>query len=98
MKASDFPQLRKVFSGYLHEDFLEEHASAAAALKAFDDDADEDERARFRAEVTRFLEATTHLDDDAVHVLLARLGSRWTPPTRQALITALTGGSKRRRV
>ena len=95
--ASDFPELRKVFSGYLHEDFLDEHPTAAAAMTAFEADADAEEHARFRAEVTRFLEAVERLDDEDLHALLARLGSRWTPPTREALVAALTGGAKRRR-
>ena len=87
--ASDFPELGKVFSGYLHEDFLEEHASAAAALRAFEQDAYDDERARFRAEVTRFLNATRSLEFADVQALLERLGSRWTPPSREALTAAL---------
>jgi hypothetical protein len=88
--ASDFPELRKVFSGYLHEDFLEEHATAAAALKAFAADANASERKRFDAEVTRFLEVTGPLEFETVVALLGRLGSRWTPPTRRALVAALT--------
>jgi hypothetical protein len=94
---TDFPQLRQVFNGYLHEDFLDEYGSAAEALKAFDEDADQDERARFRAEVTRFLDATKDLSDEDMNALLARLGSRWTPPTRAALVAALTGGATPRR-
>ncbi len=50
-RASDFPQLRKVFTGYLHEDYLEEYATPAAALKAFEDDANQNERRRFHTEV-----------------------------------------------
>jgi len=90
--ASDFPALRKVFSGYLHEDFLEEHASARAALEAFIEDANEKERKRFRAEVTRFLEATSEMELAEVRALLGSLGARWTPPSRKALIATLTSG------
>jgi hypothetical protein len=89
--ASDFPELRKVFSGYLHEDYLEEHATAAAALRAFEADADEHERRRFHAEVKRFLDVTSPLDFADVRSLLTQLGCRWTPPTREALIATLTG-------
>ena len=90
--ASDFPELRKVFSGYLHEDFLDEHKTAAAALEAFEADANQEERRRFHAEAKRFLEVTAPLEFDEVVALLSRLGSRWTPPTRKALIAALGGG------
>lgn len=94
--ASDFPELRNVLSGYLHEDFLEEHATAAAALKTFHEEADAEERRRFHGEVKRFLEATEPLDFEDVRAILAQLGSRWIPPTRKALITALSGGKPRR--
>jgi hypothetical protein len=87
--ASDFPALRQFFGGYLHEDFVKEHGTPAKALKAFEADADEDERRRFRAEVTRFLEITAPLEFPDVLSLVSRLGSRWTPPTRDALIAVL---------
>jgi len=93
--ASDFPALRQFFGGYLHEDFVEEHGSPAVALKTFEADADEDERRRFRAEVKRFLEVTAPLDFADVLLLLSRLGSRCMPPTREALIAALTGAEDR---
>lgn len=93
--ASDFPELRKVFSGYLHEDFLEEHATAAEALRAFGDDANASERKRFQIEAKRFLEVTEPLEFDKVLALLGRLGSRWQPRTRAALVAALTGAVSR---
>jgi hypothetical protein len=89
--ASDFPELQRVFTGYLHEDFLEEYATPAAALAAFLEDADENERRRFHAEVTRFLDVTAPLDFADVRSLFSRLGSRWAPPTRDALVAVLTG-------
>ena len=94
-KVSDFPALRKAFSGYLHEDFLEEHATAAAALKAFGEDANASERKRFQIEAKRFLEVTEPLEFDQVLALLGRLGSRWQPRTRAALVAALTGAVSR---
>jgi hypothetical protein len=45
--------------------------------------------------VKRFLEITAPLDFADVLLLLSRLGSRWTPPTREALIAALTGAADR---
>ena len=92
--ASDFPELQRVFSGYLHEDFVETHGTAASALRAFLDDANPAERRRFVREVKRFLEKTAGLDDDALSALVARLGSRWAPPSREALVTLLVGGTK----
>ena len=91
VKASDFPELRKVFAAYLHEDFLEEHATAAAALGAFMEDANEKEGKRFRAEAKRFLDVTAEMELADVRALLWRLGARWTPPSRKALIVALRG-------
>ncbi len=37
--ASEFPELARVFSGYLHEDFVAQHGSPEAALRAFREDA-----------------------------------------------------------
>ena len=84
VKASDFPQLRRVFAGYLHEDFLEEHASPSAALRAFLDDASAAERKRFDVEARRLLEVSADLDFAQVLALLDRLGSRWRPESREA--------------
>jgi len=89
--SSEFPELRRVFSGYLHEDFVQEYGSAEAALRSFEKDASEEERQQFREEGRRFLEATAHLKLSSVHALLARLGCRWAPPDRDALAAALTG-------
>ena len=61
----------------------------------FEADADEDERRRFRADVRRFLEITAPLVFADVLLLLSRLGSRWTPPTREALLALLTGAADR---
>jgi hypothetical protein len=88
--ASDFPELRRVFSGYLHEDFLAESGSAQAALTGFWADADPDERRRFQREVVRFLARAATLDVDAIHELLIQLGCRWRPPSFDALTTLLT--------
>ena len=93
--ASDFPALRSVFSGYLHEDFLEDYETPAAALQAFEEEADQHERRRFREEAARFLAVTAPLDFAEVLLLLSRLGSRWTPPTREALVAVLTGAADR---
>ena len=90
-KVSDFPVLRQVFRGYLHEDFMTEYGSAAAALRTFEHDADDDEVDRFRAEVRRFVEVTAPLDFAKVRAHMTKLGARWEPPSREGLIAALTG-------
>ena len=86
LDASDFPELQRVFSGYLHEDFLAEYGTPAAALRAYQDDANNVEAQRFVTEAQQFIDLTARLDFNTVRVLLARLGCRWTPPSRQALI------------
>lgn len=88
--AAAFPELRRVFDGYLHEDVLVEYGTAAAALRAFRNDAAPAELRRFRREVSRFLSRTAGLDFDAVRTLLFQLGSRWIPPSRDALTALLT--------
>ena len=90
VKASDFPELQRVFSAYLHEDFLEEYDTPAAALRAFFEEADVEERARFRKEAKQFLAATAAYDLAKVRALLSRLGSRWTPPSRAAVVALLS--------
>lgn len=89
-KPSDFPHLRQVFGGYLHEDFLEEHDSAAAALRAFLGDADAAERKRIAKETRRFLDLTKDVEFEAVLTLLHRLGARWAPASRQELSAVLS--------
>ena len=89
--TSEFPELRRVFSGYLHEDFAAEHESAQAALRAFRDDASPAEWRRFEREALRFTRLTMERDFDEVCRLLHQLGSRWTPPSREAVIALLTG-------
>ena len=92
--VTDFPALQRVFSGYLHEDFSQVHATPDAAVCAFLNDASPSERRRFIREVKRFLDRTSGLDDEALWALVARLGSRWAPPSRQALIAVLVNATR----
>jgi hypothetical protein len=87
LRASDFPELRRVFSAYLHEDFVAEYGSAEAAREAFLDDANEEERRVFTREARRFLDATASLELSDMQALIEHLGSRWIPPSRKALIS-----------
>jgi hypothetical protein len=89
--ASRYPELRRVFEGYLHEDFAQEHGTASAAIAAFSADAGTAERRRFRDEGRRFLAATSALDFAMVQNLVNRLGSRWIPASREELEAVLAG-------
>ena len=93
VEASAFPELRRVFTGYLHEDALAEAGTPGAALRTFWADAAPDERRRFQREVGRFLALTAPLTLDDVRNLVRQLGSRWIPPSREALVALLTGAS-----
>ena len=86
----DFPELRRVFSGYLHEDFRAESGTPEAALRRFWGDADPEERRRFRDEARSFLEHTAEWDLDALRGIVHRLGGRWVPPSRQAVVAVLS--------
>ena len=89
-RASGFPALERVFSGYLHEDYAVEHGSAEAALRAFREDASPTEWRRFQRDVKRLIAWAGDRDFDDVRTLVERLGSRWTPPSREALVALLT--------
>jgi hypothetical protein len=90
VKTSDFPELRRVFAGYLHEDFLEDYGTPAEALRAFIEEASAAERTRFREETRRFLDCTSDLDFAKLLALVGRLGSRWRPSSREALVSTLS--------
>ena len=90
---SAFPELHRVFSGYLHEDVLAEAGTPEAALRAFWADATPNERRRFQREVTRFLADTAELDLDHLRALVHALGGRWIPPSRKSLTALLAAAS-----
>ena len=86
---SAFPALRRVFSGYLHEDAIAEHGSVEAALNAFRADASPAELRRFQKEAARFFKQTTALDPRELRRALDRLGCR-VLLSREALRALLT--------
>ena len=90
LRASAFPELQRVFAGYLHEDLLVEAGTPEAALRAYRADAAEADVQRFRKEVNRFLEQTSSLEFEQVRAFVLQLGSRWIPPSREALVALLT--------
>ncbi len=89
-----FPALARAFSGYLHEDFAAEYGSPEAALRAFRDDASPAEWRRVQREAQRLTAIARHSDFDDVRALIQRLGSRWLPPSRDALVALLTAVSE----
>ena len=91
VKAEAFPELQRVFSGYLNEDFLIDAGTPEKALRTFVADASPAERRRFQREAARFLAQTATLDFEDVRQLLVELGSRWNAPTRDALVKLLSG-------
>lgn len=88
--ASDFPELERVFSGYLHEDFVVQYGTPEAALRAFREDASPAEWRRFQREAKRLVRLADERDFDLVCQVLGQLGSRWIPPSRVALVAVLT--------
>ena len=84
-----FPELRRVFEGYLNEDFVAEYGSATVAIEAFRADASPAEARAFRDEARRFMVATGSLDFAEVQRLVTRVGSRWIPQSREELEAVL---------
>ena len=90
VKAEAFPELRRVFSGYLHEDFQADAATPEQALRTFVADASPAELRRFQREAARFLAQTAMLELEDLRRLLNELGCRWIPPSRDALVKLLS--------
>lgn len=91
--TSAFPEVRRVFSGYLHEDVLADAGTPLNALRTFWSDATPNERRRFQREARRLLEQVSTFDLDAVRDLVHELGGRWIPPSREALVDLLSAAS-----
>ncbi|HEY2434442.1 MAG TPA: contact-dependent growth inhibition system immunity protein [Vicinamibacterales bacterium] len=96
--TAEFPELTRVFSGYLHEDFAAEYGSPDAALQAFREDASPDEWRRFQREAARFVRWAEAGRFSDVGALAQQMGSRWSPPSHDALIALVStaAGVKRR--
>ena len=91
--ASAFPEIHRVFSGYLHEDLVVDAGTPERALRTFWSDAAPNERRRFQREARRLLEQVSTLELDAIRDLVRQLGGRWVPPSREALVALLTAAS-----
>ena len=90
VKADDFPALRDFVTGYLHEDFVQEHGTPDAAVRAFATDASADEMDQVRREAARFAAAIRDWPWADARLALQRLGAAWAPRSRAALVAWLT--------
>jgi hypothetical protein len=92
LAAADYPALESFFSGYLHEDFVEEHGTPAGALRAFRTDADAADIERFEHEAARLLAATAELPlEDVAEFIRRELGGTWRPASLKQLQDLLKG-------
>lgn len=90
LSASErFPALAQFVAGYLHQDFVAEHGTPAGAVLAFLKDANDEERAAFRAEARQFLEAAAFRRWADVTQTFADLGGAWLPQSRADLLTLI---------
>jgi hypothetical protein len=83
---SRFPMIRTLLRGYLHEDFLTEHASAEGAVRAFCTDASPAEIRKLIAE-WRMLSANTAnwTVGEIASFLTKDLGGAWMPESKREL-------------
>lgn len=84
--AEAFPHLRAFLGGYLHQDFLLDHPSAADALRAFLAEANAAERQALRDDWRAFRAAIEGASWRDVRDRFAELGGAWLPASRRALL------------
>gem|GEM_PF-829755 len=83
---SELSALRSFVGGYLHQDFVAEHKTPAAALNAYCRDAGRREILELENDLGYFLSKTSAQKFGDVRELFVReLHSGWTPPDRAAL-------------
>jgi CdiI immunity protein len=75
----EFPTLKEFFSGYLHEDFVDEYGSAAGAVRAFCGDASPDEAAQASEEWKKLREILAGRPIPELQGALQKLGGAWRP-------------------
>lgn len=92
LTKTDVPMLVNVLRGYLHEDYEAEYGSAVSALRAFVDDASEDEVKALRADLARLIEDARGLTPLKLRRLVSSLGGAWAPAKAaevEALLAAI---------
>ena len=75
----DYPALREMLPAYLHQDFVDEYGSAAAAIKGFLEEASGDEILQVIEDWLRLRKALTGRPLKEMQTAVGRLGSAWTP-------------------
>ena len=83
--ATEFHALRQFFSGYLHQDFGDEHGSAAGAAEAFRSDASESELEAVRREWKAWRAALGQAPISEIGAAARKLGAGWQPQGTQEL-------------
>jgi CdiI immunity protein len=74
-----FPTLKEFFSGYLHEDFIDEYGSLPGAARAFRGDASPEESAQACQEWAKLRKILTGRSIPELQTLLQKLGGAWRP-------------------
>jgi len=83
---SDLCALRAFVGGYLHQDFVAEHKTPAAALDAYCREAGRREILELESDLDRFIKKTSAIGFGDMRELFVReLHSGWAPPNRAAL-------------
>jgi hypothetical protein len=96
LAVEQFPALAQFVTGYLHEDFVQEHGTVLDARRAFLADADAAERAAFVGELQRFRSAADRLAWRDLRAAFAAFGGAWRPVSRAALDALLATPAERR--
>jgi hypothetical protein len=89
-RARTKPALVDFARGYLHEDYLEEYGSLAAAANAYVSEATPRDVARLRRDLELLIEASREWPIARLREFVAtELGSAWRPVTRKDLTLLL---------
>jgi len=83
--AADYPALRELLAGYLHEDFQESSGTAAEAMEAFLKEAREDEIQQVSEEWKRLRAHFAGRPLAESQAALVRLGIAWRPASEEEL-------------
>ena len=83
--AAQYPRLRDFFSAYLHEDFQDEHGSAAGAATAFCIDGSTEEVRETREEWAKLRKSLAGRPIPELREALQKLGGAWRPQDEDEL-------------
>lgn len=83
--VADFPVLRDILPGYLHQEFAQEYGSAVGAVQSFLSEASGDEILGVKEEWQRFRNTMRERPLEEVQAALVRLGVAWRPEKEEEL-------------